>query len=224
MARRLRSGYYTESRVWLWSCPDTRGLPCCCTGRDDGLLCDIGEDKMKLSGINRSTAFIQRPTDGLPSRRIPIKWLALRLPKIYVGQSKERQRGCQKHAGQICQETVSQGKTASGQGCQTNRSILKPSTLASVKVKLLEFSVGHWLKMPSPHMLDTGHVQHVYLAPGAAYRVPLKNGFYIFRAQIHPVDPGYKLVLRGVADLYIPNKDTHPVIGAIGVLHTSSQR
>ena len=38
----------------------------------------------------------------------------------------------------------------------------------------------------------------------------------------HPVDPdSYTVVERGVADLYIPNEDTQPVIRAIGVSHTA---
>ena len=41
---------------------------------------------------------------------------------------------------QRCQETVSQGKTSSRQGCQTDRSTLQPCVLASVKVKLVENS------------------------------------------------------------------------------------
>ena len=35
---------------------------------------------------------------------------------------------------QRCRETVSQGKTSSGQGCQADRSTLRPSSLPSVEV------------------------------------------------------------------------------------------
>ena len=50
----------------------------------------------------------------------------------------------------ICQETVSHGKTSSGQGRQTDRLTLKPSNLASVKVNYWNFSVSQAVKVPSP--------------------------------------------------------------------------
>ena len=54
---------------------------------------------------------------------------------------------------QKCQETVSQGKTSSGRGCQTKRSILKPSSLPSVTVNYWRVAVGEGVKVPCPYSL-----------------------------------------------------------------------
>ena len=51
------------------------------------------------------------------------------------------------------QETVSQGKTWSGQGCQTKRSTLKPSSLASVKVPYWRIAVGQGRSPLNPSSL-----------------------------------------------------------------------
>ena len=60
--------------------------------------------------------------------------------------------------------------------------------------------------------------------PQLSHFVPLRNGFYSFRAQTakhHPVDPdSYTVVARGVST-YILNEDTQPVIRAIVVSHTA---
>ena len=50
----------------------------------------------------------------------------------------------------IVQETVSNGKTSSGQGRQTDPSALKPSSLASVKAIFGKIAVSQGLKVPSP--------------------------------------------------------------------------
>ena len=59
-------------------------------------------------------------------------------------------RSCICLSKQRCQETVSQGKTSSGRGCQTDRSTLKPSSLTSVKVNDWKIAVGQGVKVPSP--------------------------------------------------------------------------
>ena len=56
----------------------------------------------------------------------------------------------------MCQETVSQGKTFSRQGCKTDRSALKPSSWPSVKANYRETAVGHGTKVPSPDILARG--------------------------------------------------------------------
>ena len=67
---------------------------------------------------------------------------------------------------------------------------------------------------------------YLHFFPQLSDLPPLKNGFYSVRAQtdnITPVDPGTSCtaVSRGVADLYVLNEDTQPVIRAIGVSHTA---
>ena len=51
---------------------------------------------------------------------------------------------------QRCRETVSQGKPSSRQGCRTDPSTLKPSSLASVKVIFCKTAVGQGVKVLSP--------------------------------------------------------------------------
>ena len=54
-------------------------------------------------------------------------------------------------ADQRCQETVSQGKTSSGQGCQMDRSALKSSSLhPSVKAIYRKIAVRQGVKVRSP--------------------------------------------------------------------------
>ena len=50
---------------------------------------------------------------------------------------------------QICQETVSQGQTSTGQRCKSEFYTLKPSSLASVKEKQWENAVSQRVKVPS---------------------------------------------------------------------------
>ena len=54
----------------------------------------------------------------------------------------------QRSRGQRGQKAVSQGKTSICQGCQTDRSTLKPSSLAPVKVNHLKIAVGQGVKVP----------------------------------------------------------------------------
>ena len=64
--------------------------------------------------------------------------------------------------------------------------------------------------VPSPHRLfdlQNSLDKLTHFLPQLSDFVPLKNGFYSFRAltdQHHPVDPGtnYTVVARGVADPY----------------------
>ena len=49
---------------------------------------------------------------------------------------------------QVGQETVSQGEKSSGQGYQTDRPTLKPSSLASVKDFFWKIAVGQGVKVP----------------------------------------------------------------------------
>ena len=55
-------------------------------------------------------------------------------------------------AVQSCQETVSQGKTRIGQGCESECFTLKPSSLASVEVNKRENAVRQGVKVPSPEV------------------------------------------------------------------------
>ena len=81
---------------------------------------------------------------------------------------------------------------------------------------------------PSPHRLydlqDTLDKLMLFL-PQLSEFVPLKNGFYSFRAQTgqhHPVDPaGYTVVPRGVADLYPSCGHTARNTRDRGVSHTA---
>ena len=50
---------------------------------------------------------------------------------------------------QRCHKAVSQDKTSIVQGCQTDRFILKPSSLASVKVNYWKIAVSQGVKGPS---------------------------------------------------------------------------
>ena len=51
---------------------------------------------------------------------------------------------------QRCQETGQARKMFSRQGCQANRSTLKPSSLASVEINYRKIAVGQGVKVPSP--------------------------------------------------------------------------
>ena len=53
-------------------------------------------------------------------------------------------------ARRICQETVSQGKTCTGQGCDSECSTLKPSSLALVTETKQGHAVSQGAKVPSP--------------------------------------------------------------------------
>ena len=61
---------------------------------------------------------------------------------------------------QRCQETVSQGKTSSGQGRQTDRSTLKSASLASVKANHWKIAVGQGRSPLKPSNLASVKVNY----------------------------------------------------------------
>ena len=58
-------------------------------------------------------------------------------------------------------ETVSQGKTSSGQGCQTNPSTLKPTSLPSDKQFFGKIAVCQGLEVPSPDIFDLDRLHQI---------------------------------------------------------------
>ena len=94
----------------------------------------------------------------LPSRAFPSRAIE-RLAGVFCGGA-GGVGGGGGGEGQICLETVSQGKTSSGQGCNIGRSTLKPtgSSLASVKVKYWRIAFGHGVKVRSPDIFGGGRV------------------------------------------------------------------
>ena len=79
--------------------------------------------------------------------------------------------------GQICQEPVNQEQTSSRQGCQTDRSSLKPSSGASLKVNYWQLADGQGVKKPSPDIFACG--------PSVSSSSSLLSS--LFRAQSLPV-------------------------------------
>lgn len=72
--------------------------------------------------------------------------------KVMTG---DRTEICKKLKSAVClkqvhQKTVSQGKTSTGQGCESESSALNPSVLASIKEKKWEIVVSQGVKMLSP--------------------------------------------------------------------------
>ena len=73
----------------------------------------------------------------------------------------EFRSGCSRQPGaNMSGGAVRQGKTCSGQGCQTDRSTLKPSGLASVKVNCWKMAVCQELRVPSRDIFDPGECKH----------------------------------------------------------------